>query len=207
MYCTCVEEGAWYYEATIEDMPENSAARIGWSQELGNLQAPLGYDRFGYSWRSRKGTKFHESRGYHYHDGGYGAGDTLGFLIELPRRKEKEGQLSLPDAFKDRRLVKVKSYLYFEEKDEVQQAIKALSTLLEVRHKNIGSVPQPEQLCPIHFCQVRLNFGPNFKHKPKDVSCMGMDESVDKVIVQQTMSDMLYLVENESQMRLDAIYF
>ncbi|KAH8034353.1 hypothetical protein HPB51_023357 [Rhipicephalus microplus] len=186
MYCTCVEEGAWYYEATIEDIQR--ICRSYWlSQELGNLQAPLGYDRFGYSWRSRKGTKFHESRGYHYHDGGYGAGDTLGFLIELPRRKEKEGQLSLPDAFKDRRLVKVKSYLYFEEKDEVQQAIKALSTLP-------GS-------------KVRLNFGPNFKHKPKDVSCMGMDESVDKVIVQQTMSDMLYLVENESQMRLDAIYF
>lgn len=215
-----VEEGAWYYEATIEDMPENSAARIGWSQELGNLQAPLGYDRFGYSWRSRKGTKFHESRGYHYHEGGYGAGDTLGFLIELPRRKEKEGQLSLPDAFKDRRLVKVKSYLYFEEKDEVQQAIKALSTLpgskitfykngecAGTAWKDIYEGMYYPAVSLYKGCTVRLNFGPNFKHKPKDVSCMGMDESVDKVIVQQTMSDMLYLVENESQMRLDAIYF
>ncbi|KAL1432020.1 hypothetical protein MTO96_013690 [Rhipicephalus appendiculatus] len=215
-----VEEGAWYYEATIEDMPENSATRIGWSQELGNLQAPLGYDRFGYSWRSRKGTRFHESRGYHYHEGGYGAGDTLGFLIELPRRKEKEGQLSLPDAFKDRRLVKVKSYLYFEEKDEVQQAIKALRTLPGSRiafYKNgecIGTAWKDiyegmyyPAVSLYKGCTVRLNFGPNFKYKPKDVPCMGMHESVDKVIVQQTVSDMLYLVENESQMRLDAIYF
>ncbi|XP_050052258.1 set1/Ash2 histone methyltransferase complex subunit ASH2 [Dermacentor andersoni] len=215
-----VEEGAWYFEATIEDMPENCATRIGWSQELGNLQAPLGYDRFGYAWRSRKGTKFHESRGYHYHDGGYGTGDTLGFLIELPRRKEKEGQLSLPDAFKDRRLVKVKSYLYFEEKDEVQQAIKALRSLPGSRivfYKNgecIGTAWKDiyegmyyPAVSLYKGCTVRLNFGPNFKHKPKDVPCLGMHESVDKVIVQQTMSDILYLVENESQMRLDAIYF
>ncbi|XP_075542537.1 set1/Ash2 histone methyltransferase complex subunit ash2 isoform X2 [Dermacentor variabilis] len=215
-----VEEGAWYFEATIEDMPENCATRIGWSQELGNLQAPLGYDRFGYAWRSRKGTKFHESRGYHYHDGGYGTGDTLGFLIELPRRKEKEGQLSLPDAFKDRRLVKVKSYLYFEEKDEVQQAIKALRSLPGSRivfYKNgecIGTAWKDiyegmyyPAVSVYKGCTVRLNFGPNFKHKPKDVPCLGMHESVDKVIVQQTMSDILYLVENESQMRLDAIYF
>ena len=32
----------------------------------GNLQAPLGYDKFSYSWRSKKGTRFHESRGKHY---------------------------------------------------------------------------------------------------------------------------------------------
>ena len=33
---------------------------------VGNLQAPLGYDKFSYSWRSKKGTSFHESRGKHY---------------------------------------------------------------------------------------------------------------------------------------------
>lgn len=44
-------------------MPDGSACRIGWGQEYANLQSPLGYDKFGYSWRSRKGTKFHESHG------------------------------------------------------------------------------------------------------------------------------------------------
>jgi hypothetical protein len=34
-------------------MPESSATRLGWAQEYANLQAPLGYDKFGYSWRSR----------------------------------------------------------------------------------------------------------------------------------------------------------
>jgi len=58
-----VTKGIWYYEVKINEMPDNSATRIGWSQELANLQTPLGYDKFGYSWRSRKGTKFHESIG------------------------------------------------------------------------------------------------------------------------------------------------
>ncbi|XP_022172771.1 set1/Ash2 histone methyltransferase complex subunit ASH2-like [Myzus persicae] len=35
-------------------MLDNSACRIEWSQEFTNVQAPLGYDTFGYSWRSRK---------------------------------------------------------------------------------------------------------------------------------------------------------
>ena len=52
-----VTEGGWYYEATVIDLPVKSATRIGWSQKLGNLQAPLGYDKFGYSWRSKKGTR------------------------------------------------------------------------------------------------------------------------------------------------------
>ena len=83
-----VSEGSWYFEAIIQDMPENSAARIGYSLPLGNLQAPLGYDKFGYSWRSRKGTKFHQSLGRHF-SSGFGKGDVVGFLIELPRSSDK----------------------------------------------------------------------------------------------------------------------
>lgn len=52
-----VTRGNWYWEATVEEMPEGSASRIGWGQAYANLQAPLGYDKFGYSWRSRKGTR------------------------------------------------------------------------------------------------------------------------------------------------------
>lgn len=79
-------------------MPEGSAARIGWGQEYANLQAPLGYDKFGYSWRSRKGTKFHESHGKHY-TSGYSEGDILGFLIILP---EVEFGKHIPTTYKDR---------------------------------------------------------------------------------------------------------
>jgi Set1/Ash2 histone methyltransferase complex subunit ASH2 len=93
-----VTRGSWYWEATIEEMPDGSATRIGWGQEYANLQAPLGYDKFGYSWRSRKGTKFHESHGKHF-SGGYGEGDVLGFLIVLPASSQVN---HFPNTFKDR---------------------------------------------------------------------------------------------------------
>jgi len=51
---------------------------------VGNLQAPCGYDKFSYSWRSRKGTRFHASCGKHYAADGYGEKDVLGFCISLP---------------------------------------------------------------------------------------------------------------------------
>lgn len=66
---------------------------------LGNLQAPLGYDKFSYSWRSKKGTRFHQSIGKHY-SSGYGQGDTLGFFIELP--EDTETAKALPDTYKDK---------------------------------------------------------------------------------------------------------
>lgn len=94
-----VTKGSWYWEATIDEMPEGSATRLGFGQEYANLQAPLGYDKFGYSWRSRKGTKFHESHGKHFMEGGYEEGDTLGFLIVLP---ELEDFRTLPNTYKDR---------------------------------------------------------------------------------------------------------
>lgn len=65
----------------------------------GNLQAPLGYDKFSYSWRSKKGTKFHQSIGKHY-SSGYGQGDVLGFYINLP--EDTETAKSLPDTYKDK---------------------------------------------------------------------------------------------------------
>lgn len=119
----------------------------------GNLQAPLGYDKFSYSWRSKKGTKFHQSIGKHY-SSSYGQGDTLGFFIELP--DSTEVARSLPDTYKDKvtpetrgerhwlkthshidcsnlislqALIKFKSYLYFEEKDYVDKAEKNLKPM------------------------------------------------------------------------------
>jgi Set1/Ash2 histone methyltransferase complex subunit ASH2 len=101
-----VSHGAWYYEITVKDKPLNSALRIGWSQKLGNLQAPCGYDKFSYSWRSKYGTKFHNSVGKSYSRSvegnektdGFTAGDVLGIYIEIP--KESVDQL-LPDSCKD----------------------------------------------------------------------------------------------------------
>jgi Set1/Ash2 histone methyltransferase complex subunit ASH2 len=85
LFIVGVSRGIWYYEVTITSMPPNTATRIGWAQHLANLQTPIGTDKFGYSWRSRKGTIFHEASGLHYsRTGGYAENDVLGFLIVLP---------------------------------------------------------------------------------------------------------------------------
>lgn len=130
----------------------------------GNLQAPLGYDKFSYSWRSKKGTRFHQSIGKHY-SSGYGQGDTLGFFLELPDGTETAK--ALPDTYKDKvpapsvphispvtvstarthlrtdskrfslqALIKFKSYLYFEEKDYVDKAEKSLKSMSPSRVRN-----------------------------------------------------------------------
>lgn len=122
---TDVSRGSWYLEVTINEMPEGSSTRIGWGQKYANLQAPLGYDKFAYSWRSRKGTKFHESHGKHYGQC-YGEGDVVGLLIVLP---EQETTRYIPDTFKDRPLVKFKSHLYYEDKDKVSDSLKSLKVL------------------------------------------------------------------------------
>lgn len=76
----------------VDDLSsEGSALRLGWAQSLGNvkivkislcffsasLQAPCGYDKLSYSWRSKKGTIFHQSRGKHYR--------WIGFVLLVSR--------------------------------------------------------------------------------------------------------------------------
>lgn len=45
-----VSNGQWYFEVTIKEKPSNSALRIGWAQQLANLQATCGFDKFSYAW-------------------------------------------------------------------------------------------------------------------------------------------------------------
>lgn len=184
-------KGCWYWEATIEEMPEGSATRLGWGQDYANLQAPLGYDKFGYSWRSKKGTKFHESHGKHFSPG-YGEGDTLGFMIVMP---QNSGTRLVPNTYKDRvsyifnlntplklnfqPLVKFKSHLYYEEKDHVQERLKTLTVLpgskvlnfkngecQGVAFENVYQGSYYPTLSLHRNVTVSVNFGPNFKYPP-----------------------------------------
>ncbi|KAI3361889.1 hypothetical protein L3Q82_002212 [Scortum barcoo] len=202
-----VRKGAWYFEVTVDDMPPETAARLGWSQPLGNLQAPLGYDKFSYSWRSKKGTRFHQSIGKHF-SSSYGQGDTLGFFIELPDTTETAK--ALPDTYKDKALIKFKSYLYFEEKDYVDKAeksLKAMSPSRMIFYKNgVNQGVAFENLFEgMYFpaislyksCTVSVNFGPHFKYPPKDVKYQPMSDMGWGAVIEHTLADMLYHVETD----------
>ena len=208
-----VSRGNWFFEANVEDMPEGSAVRLGWAQELANIQTPLGYDRFGYSFRSRKGTKFHDSRGKHYSESGFGSGDTVGFLISLPAPQ------TLPQTYKDKPLVKFKSFLYFEEKDEIQKTLKTLRPLFGSKinfYKNGQSLGTAFQdiYSGTYFpsaslykgASVSFNFGPNFKFPPKEEEFKPVSDLVLDQQIEQTVADLLFLVENEGKLRLDTFY-
>ncbi|XP_026152811.1 set1/Ash2 histone methyltransferase complex subunit ASH2 isoform X1 [Mastacembelus armatus] len=202
-----VRKGSWYFEVSVDDMPPETAARLGWSQPLGNLQAPLGYDKFSYSWRSKKGTRFHQSIGKHY-SSAYGQGDTLGFFIELPDGTEIAK--ALPDTYKDKALIKFKSYLYFEEKDYVDKAEKSLKSTSPSRmifYKNgVNQGVAFENLFEgLYFpaislyksCTVSVNFGPHFKYPPKDVKYQPMSDMGWGAVIEHTLADMLYHVETD----------
>lgn len=65
-YCTSkashgVESGTWYFEVEIL---QGTAVRVGWGQALAELQAPIGYDEYGYGISSKHRKIFHCSRGY-----------------------------------------------------------------------------------------------------------------------------------------------
>ncbi|XP_046806681.1 set1/Ash2 histone methyltransferase complex subunit ASH2 isoform X3 [Lucilia cuprina] len=209
-----VNRGRWYFEVTIEEMPEGSATRLGWGQEYGNLQAPLGYDKFGYSWRSRKGTRFSESHGKHYSEA-YIEGDTLGFLIDLPQEKEVD---YLPNTFKDRPLVKFKSHLYYEDKDKIQETLKNLriapgSKIEFFKNGQSQGVAFSDIYAGSYYptisihksATVSVNFGPTFKYPEilTNYKAKGMYDRVEELICEQSLSDLLYLTENEGRLRLD----
>ncbi|ELK28859.1 Set1/Ash2 histone methyltransferase complex subunit ASH2 [Myotis davidii] len=182
-----VRKGAWYFEITVDEMPPDTAARLGWSQPLGNLQAPLGYDKFSYSWRSKKGTKFHQSIGKHY-SSGYGQGDVLGFYINLP--EDTETAKSLPDTYKDKALIKFKSYLYFEEKDFVDKAEKSLkqtphSEIIFYKNGVNQGVAYKDIFEGVYFPAISL-------YKSCTMSDMGWG-----AVVEHTLADVLYHVETE----------
>uniref|UniRef100_A0A4X2KVV8 ASH2 like, histone lysine methyltransferase complex subunit n=1 Tax=Vombatus ursinus TaxID=29139 RepID=A0A4X2KVV8_VOMUR len=175
--------------------------------DRGNLQAPLGYDKFSYSWRSKKGTKFHQSIGKRY-SSGYGQGDILGFYINLP--EETETAKSLPDTYKDKALIKFKSYLYFEEKDFVDKAEKSLkqtphSQIIFYKNGVSQGVAYKEIFEGVYFpaislyksCTVSINFGPCFKYPPRDLTYRPMSDMGWGAVVEHTLADVLYHVETE----------
>lgn len=52
-----VHEGTWYCEVTISRLGSTGHARVGWCTKRAELQAPVGYDTFGYCYRDLEGSK------------------------------------------------------------------------------------------------------------------------------------------------------
>lgn len=86
-YCTSkathgADLGTWYFEIKVDEESKGNV-RLGWCQILGDPQAPVGYDEYGYGLRDISGEIFHCSRPRNYASP-FGQGTIIGCLIHLP---------------------------------------------------------------------------------------------------------------------------
>jgi hypothetical protein len=84
-YCSAkashgVEFGCWYFEVEVL----RGAVRVGWGQTLAEVQAPIGYDEFGYGYSNRHAALFHCCKSVRTGDAAR-EGCVIGCLIRLPQ--------------------------------------------------------------------------------------------------------------------------
>lgn len=211
-----VTHGSWYFEVCVKEKPNSSALRIGWAQSLANIQATCGFDKFSYSWRSRKGTIFNDSIGKSYsklnetdENPGYDIGDVLGFYIKLPLNDKSQ---YLPESCKDMTLVKFKNHLYYEEKDAFKEAEKKLNRLegseivffkngefQGVAYKDIYQGTYYPSISIYKNASARINFGPKFNYPIDDhqFPYKPMSDLAEEKFIEHTLSDLMYHIVHE----------
>lgn len=130
----------------------------------------------------------------------------------------------MPKCYKDCPLIKFKSFLYFEEKDEpVKKEIEKLRPLEGAKiafYKNgvkIGTAFE-NIYRGTYFpaaglyknISITFNFGPNFTFPPNDNEFANkyrpMSDAVFEAKIEQTLADMIYLVANENDLTFEKFY-
>lgn len=76
-------EGTWYCEAKVVHLGSTGHARLGWGTKRAELNAPMGFDEFGFSYRDLEGSKVYNGKREPYGEA-YGEGDVIGLWIHLP---------------------------------------------------------------------------------------------------------------------------
>ncbi|KAI9320098.1 hypothetical protein BX666DRAFT_1853336 [Dichotomocladium elegans] len=149
-----VKEGSWYWEAIVQNAQGSNSAdgphvRIGWARREACLNAPVGYDAYGYGYRDKTGEKVFCSRPQKFGDS-FETGDVIGLYIHLPPRKrgtfKSPARKRIPIVFKD--------HLWFEEKD--YRPSKELEALADPYNKPSDLDYQPK-LIPGSYIKVYKN--------------------------------------------------
>ncbi|KAJ7561920.1 hypothetical protein O6H91_03G047700 [Diphasiastrum complanatum] len=168
-----VVEGAWYFEIRVEKLGPTGHTRLGWCTQKADIQAPVGYDTHGYSYRDLEGSKVHSALREPYGEA-YSEGDVIGFYINLPN-----GAKLAP---KPPEIVGYKGASYFiETKEEPPQPVPdseicffkngicqgtAFKDIIAGRYYPAASMyTLPNE----PNCTVRFNFGPEFSYPPPPI--------------------------------------
>lgn len=116
-----VREGSWYLEFKIikgNDEKSNDHVRLGFGRKEASLEAPIGYDGYGYAIRDINGQKVTLSKPENFMNEDFKTGDTIGMLIELPSLDEHYKALNEARSYnvvRDQIPIRYKSSLYFEQ--------------------------------------------------------------------------------------------
>eukprot|EP01026_Neomeris_dumetosa_P067491 TRINITY_DN6583_c0_g1_i3.p1 TRINITY_DN6583_c0_g1~~TRINITY_DN6583_c0_g1_i3.p1 ORF type:complete len:381 (-),score=58.62 TRINITY_DN6583_c0_g1_i3:332-1474(-) len=165
--------GTWFYEVLIEHLGETGHCRVGWSTKKAELQAPVGYDKFGYSYRDVDGSKYHQAWRSQY-GSPYCEGDVVGCLLHLP-----PGGLTLEKGKED--IVRWKSQYCIAIEDDLEPTPlpesfvafykngeyqgKAFTDIFEgTYYAAVSMFTMPEQ---VEGASLRINVGPEFKFPPQ----------------------------------------
>ncbi|PWA89698.1 B30.2/SPRY domain, Concanavalin A-like lectin/glucanase domain protein [Artemisia annua] len=170
-----VSEGAWYFEIKVVSLGESGHTRLGWCNEKGDLQAPVGYDGNSYGFRDVDGSKVHKAVREKYGEGGYGEGDVIGFYVNLP-----DGERYAPKAAQ---LVLYKGQKYAYANDAKEEAPKVVpgseicfykngicqgSAFKDLNGGRYYPAASMYTLPNQSNCVVKFNFGPDFEAFPED---------------------------------------
>ena len=114
-------------------------------------------------------------------------------------------------------MVKIKSHLYFEEKDRLQENLKGLKPHAGSKiifYKNGVSLGEAftdiyrgdyyPAIATYKHARVKVNFGPKFRcPPPKDLKWRPVSARSQEVAIEQTLADMKFFTEHEGRLRLD----
>ncbi|XP_004291769.1 PREDICTED: protein TRAUCO [Fragaria vesca subsp. vesca] len=170
-----VVEGAWYFEIRVMSLGETGHTRLGWSNDKGDLQAPVGYDGNSFGYRDIDGSKVHKALREKYGEEGYKEGDVIGFYINLP-----DGGSYAP---KPPHLVWYKGQRYATATEAKEDDVKVVpgseisffknGVCQGVAFKDLYGgryYPAASMYTLPHQpnCVVKFNFGPHFEFFPED---------------------------------------
>ena len=160
--------GQWYFEVTIEELPEGSHVRIGWSTRRTRFDQPIGSDCFSYAIRDIDCAKISIGKRWEYGNRPIRVGDVIGCYLTLP-----VSPVSPVHAFTDPLTVFPNLLCDPENVDEPQLLGPAASVEWTVNGESLGefgftNLVQGEYYPSVSLfskAKVRFNFGPNFQQE------------------------------------------
>ncbi|OBA19347.1 hypothetical protein METBIDRAFT_46522 [Metschnikowia bicuspidata var. bicuspidata NRRL YB-4993] len=139
-----MREGKYYFEYNIVNSnngDDKAHVRVGIGRKELALDAPVGFDGYGYGLRDLNGQKITLSRPQEFMSEGFHTGDTIGFLVELPPlTRQRDGNSEFAKKFREKypKSKKPTRAALNEEKEE--KALNAFSNILRdqvaIKYKN-----------------------------------------------------------------------